>query len=602
MDDDIDAGGTLETPEEELNDGLGNVDPAAVVKLWTKALEISRKDSKKWREAAKKVRELFYQEGDAEKKTSFNILYSNITTILPAIYNSTPVPDVRRRFSDDDPDARVVAQVIERCISYCVDSSDFDFSMRSCVFDGALVGRGLTRLQYSPVMGVDPLTGMDMKIFDNIYFQEVDWDDFLHGPAYTWKSVPWVAYGHKMTRQQLLRLNPEVGADVGLNYTVEGYEAGSTRADNEGHDIFKRAYVWEIWDKNTGKVLFICENYKKGPLAVMDPPISVEGFFPTPQPFYYTMRTGGLQPIEPYRYYKSLAEELDTITKRLTKLVRVMKWRGVRAKALGDSFDKIKDLDDGELAPADNAMEVMQHQGGVDKGIWLMPIDRLTQVIAGLADQRERVKQTIYEVTGIADIMRGASKATETLGAQQIKTQWGTLKIQDVQAAVARYVRDFFRMMGEVIADKFDPNTLALMTGIQLTPEQVALLKNDLLRQYHIDIETDSTIRADLTRNQQAISTFLQGLAQFVTAVGPAVQSGIMPVPVAIEMLVSFSRPFKLGKQVEDVLDQWKMKIEGIGQQPMQQAQIVLNAGVQPTQQQAAQPPVNQNMPIMGRA
>jgi len=30
--------------------------------------------------------------------------------------------------------------------------------------------------------------------------------------------------------------------------------------------------------------------------------------------------------------------------------------------------------------------------------------------------------------------------------------------------------------------------------------------------------------------------------------------------------------------------------------------QIVLNAGVQPTQQQAAQPPVNQNMPIMGRA
>lgn len=87
-----------------------------------------------------------------------------------------------------------------------------------------------------------------MKIFDNIYFQEVDWDDFLHGPAYTWKSVPWVAYGHKMTRQQLLRLNPEVGADVGLNYTVEGYEAGSTRADNEGHDIFKRAYVWEIWD------------------------------------------------------------------------------------------------------------------------------------------------------------------------------------------------------------------------------------------------------------------------------------------------------------------------------------------------------------------
>lgn len=553
--------GSIETKAEETKQGT---DPIAVWKLWNEALNLASKEEGEWRKAAKKCQDIYANEGKDEDRQKFNILFSNVETIVPAIYNSPPVPDVRRRFNDDDPDAKTVADVIERCISFAVDTSAFDKSMKSNVMDAVLPGRGVSRVQYMPFVGQDA-TGQPTILYQQVYLQAVQWDDFRHGPAKTWEAVPWVAFRHLMTREQLVQLNPEVGPAIKLDAAVDGFD---DKNSNAPPDLFKRAVVWEIWDKESKHVLFQAESYKNSMLAQMAPPITTEGFFPCPEPMRSIYRTDSLVPIEPYRLYAAQAKELDDITKRLAKLIKVMRWRGIRAKALGDAFEKIQGLDDGELAPAENAMEVMQSQGSMENGVWLMPIDKLITVIRELAEQRERVKQVVYEITGIADIMRGASKANETLGAQQIKTQWGTLRVQELQKSVQSYARDVFRIMAEVIAEKFTPQVIALMTGVQLTPQQVQLMQSDVTRKYRIDIETDSTIRADVTQAQQNISGFVQGLAQFTQAVGPMVQQGAMPPEVAIEMLVSFSRVFKLGRQVESALDSWKQKVTQMAQNP----------------------------------
>lgn len=555
------SSGSIETRAEETQDSEGQENPAAVWELWNESLELAAKEEEEWRKHAKNTIDTYTMEEKEENKQSkFNILYSNTETIVPAIYNSPPVPDVRRRYSDDDPDAKVVSQVIERCISFSVDTSEFDNIIKASVFDAELPGRGVCRVQYEPMMGPpDPATGMTPIAYQRLYLQHIQWDDYRHGPAKSREGVPWEAYRHRMTREQLVKLNPQVGQLVKLDCNVEGYNPDKS---DFPPDLFKRAEVWEIWDKEARKVLFIALGYKEGPLATMDPPCQLEGFFPSPKPLQAVFRTDSLVPIEPYRLYKAQADELDIITRRITKLVKVLRWRGVRAKALGDAFDKIKDLDDGQLAPAENALEVTQGQQGIDKFIWMMPIEKLVVVIKELVDQRERIKQVIYEITGIADIMRGSTDAGETLGAQQIKAQWGTLRIQDMQKAAQVYVRDIFRIMAEIIAEKFTPEVIFMMTGIQLTPQQDALMKNDVLRQYRIDVETDSTIRADLNRSQQNISNFISGLAQFGTAMLPLVQAG-MPPEIAITMLVSFTRTFKLGREVEDALEMWKQQIMG---------------------------------------
>lgn len=557
------SSGSIETRQQETQDSVGQENPAAVWKLWNQSIELATKEEKDWRERATKAINTYTMDGKEEERSKFNILYSNTETIVPAVYNSPPIPDVRTRYNDDGgltpegmqwaEDSKKVAQVLERCISFAVDTSEFDAVMKASVFDAALPGRGVARIQYMPIMGAD-----GMMAYQKLYLQHVQWDDYRHGPAKNWEGVPWVAYRHRMTRQQLVQLNPTIGPLVKLDCNVEGYDPEKSEFPP---DLFKRAEVWEIWDKEAREVVFIATGYKDSYLAKMKPPCELEGFFPQPKPLQNIFRTDSLVPIEPYRLYKSQADELESMTRRIAKLIKVLRWRGVRAKALGDAFDKIKDLDDGQLAPAENAMEVLQGTQGIDKFIWMMPIDKLIVVIKELVEQRERIKQVIFEITGIADIMRGSTNASETLGAQQIKTQWGTLRIQDMQKAAQVYSRDIFRIMSEIISEKFTPEVIFMMTGIKLTPQQIQLMQNDVLRQYRIDVETDSTIRADLTMAQKNISEFIQGLAQYVSAVGPLVQQGAMPPEVAIEMMVSFARTFKLGRQVEDVLDQWKQKI-----------------------------------------
>jgi hypothetical protein len=101
----------------------------------------------------------------------------------------------------------------------------------------------------------------------------------------------------------------------------------------------------------------------------------------------------------------------------------------------------------------------------LDKAITWWPLDSIVNALAQLTQQREMIKATIYEVTGLSDIVRGASDPDETATAQQLKSQWGSLRIQKMQSEVARFARDLFRLKAEIMANKFSFETMLLMTG-----------------------------------------------------------------------------------------------------------------------------------------
>ena len=182
--------------------------------------------------------------------------------------------------------------------------------------------------------------------------------------------------------------------------------------------------------------------------------------------------------------------------------------------------------------------------------------------------------------------MRGASQASETATAQSIKSQWGSLRIQRLQAEVQRFARDLLRLKAEIIAEKFEPQSLMAASGIPVDEQVMALLRNDAMRTYRVDIETDSTIQADVARAQQNASGFVAGFGQFMQAVGPAVQAGALPVEVARTMLQSFARSFKLGRAVEDAIDTIGQSQPQAPGAPQADAQA---AAQQQAQQEAAQ-------------
>lgn len=563
--------GTFETKAEATGEN-----PSEFCKNWMTAIDLSGKGEEKWRKRGDKVYKLYRSEEKEadEKKRSFNILYPNTETLKTAVYNSMAVPDIRRRYDQDDPNAKAVADTLEKAISYELDTGDAHSVLKAAVGDLTLPGRGVVRVRYEPtvesipvmdgmgqpVMGPDGQPMMTDKITaQKTKIETVQWDDFRRGPGKTWPQVGWIAFRHWMTRDQLVALNEKVGELVTLDASDNNLDKDKS---NAVADTLKRSEVWEIWDKDAGEQIFIAKSYKECELRRGPPDVKYDGFYPTPKPVYAVQTSNSLVPIDIYRYYEDQAEELNKITVRIEKLTEVLKFRGIGSSEINDALDRMKSLGDGEIASVSNSFQLLQAKGGLDTAIWMWPTDQVVKVLQQLYINRDAVKQTIYEITGISDILRGSVNPNEKLGQSEIKAKWGGLRIDDMQNEVARLARDLFRLMAGCIAEYFDPIILKQMTGIELTPEQIQLMRDETLLSYRIDIETDSTIRGDLTRNQQNVAQFVQGFGQFVQSVGPAVQQGIMPVTVAVEMVTSFARIFKLGRQVETALDNMKQQAE----------------------------------------
>jgi hypothetical protein len=577
---------SYETKEEALSS-----DPS-FVRFWLDAIDASSKEEEDWRKDADEVIRIYRGDEDGDKPASeFNILYSNVETLLPAIYNSTPTPDVRRRFGDKDPIGKTISDILERAISYSLDSYDFDATMRAVLFDGVVPGRGVARVRYVPYMAQD---GQSVA-YEEAVCEYVPWKHFRHGAARVWDDVPWIAFEHFLSRNELRKLNPELADKVQLDCSTRGEDD----ADEQKADIFKRARVWEIWDKESREVIFIATGYAEQALVRERDQLDLTGFWPIPRPVQPIMTPGKLVPVTTYRAYRELAEELNDVTARIKRLVKQIRVRGGYA-AMGRDLATLSQGDDGELVPMEG-LEAFMDGGDINKLIAWWPIDPAVKAIAQLLQQREAIKQTIYEVTGISDIVRGQSVASETATAQNIKAQWGSLRIQRLQAEVQRFARDLFRLKAEIFATKFSLESLSMITGVKVAPAQMIqqaqqaiaqaqqtqqpappqaeeiaqaapaeeveqVLRSDLMRAYRIDVESDSTIRADLTRNQENMTNFITGLTGYISAVGPVVQAGQMPADAAVEILASFARNFKLGKQAEDAIE--KMAEEARKPQP----------------------------------
>lgn len=589
------------------------------VQEWRKELDDARKRMKDFRKNASRVVKLY--EGGKAEESPFNILYSNTETLAPALYNNLPRPVVQRRFKDEDPLGKIASDVTRRSLEFLIDNelgtyTPFDDLMSQAVLEALVPGWGVTRFKYDagfteveetaegPDGGEEPAEGAveEAVEYETVCGESVPWDRFLHGYAKQWKDVPWVAFEHFMTREELIKnFGDNLGRRIPL--TVSGKENSSNEVDGETEgkltdaEGVTLAHVFEIWDKDSRTVYFLASGYHEGFVKTAEDPLELSGFFPMPQPLALFPKISSLIPVPLYLMYEEQAKELNRVTVRINKIVQALKVRGFYDSTL-EGLDKVLSAEDNVLIAAENVAAMQQGQT-LEKAIWLMPLEKLISVLQQLYVQRQQIKQVIYEITGISDILRGASVASETATAQNIKNQWGTLRLKRAQKHVSRYVRDCLRIMAEIAMTKFSQATLAQMTGLQLpTAEQkqqaqmamqqlqmqaqmaqatgqqppappagleqalqlpsweeiMAVLADDMQRSYRIDLETNSTVDAEATEDKQNMGEFLNAVAQFMNGVGPLVQQGVMSFDVAKSILLAVTRRYRFGPEVEDSL------------------------------------------------
>lgn len=589
-----------------------------VVKRWLDEIALARKDRHdRWVQRGKKVIDRYRDERTetelAHSGHKMNILWSNVETLKPALYARTPKPSVQRRNKDRDPVGKWAAIVLERCLSYSVAVYDFDYVMRSDVTDYLLPGRGQAWVCYRPEFDGEYVS------FEYAECKYVHWQDFLTNPARTWEEVWWVAKRAYLTRDEIKR--DRKFASVKTEEIVLDHKPDDKGAKDAVGEQSAKATVWEIWSKSDRKVYFIAPGYAGGPLAVIDPPVRYDGFFPCPRPLTASTDTDSIIPIPDFAQYQDQADEIDLLTNRIGLLSKALRVSGVYDGAQKSIERLLADGTDNQLIPVDN-WAMMADKGGLKGVVDWFPLDQVVGALQQCYLAREQAKQTLYEVTGIGDIIRGATDANETATAQQIKSQWGSLRIRDRQAEVQRFARDLFRLKAEVIAEQFSPETIKDMSKVtlltereksliaqaqqlmqdyqqqatalqqqgvapppppqipQIPPEMlkmlnepsfdqvVALLKNERLRGFTIGVETDSTIQPDENAERENRVQLVTAMSQYM----PVMADAVSKVPESADMMGEFLmfvlRGWNGGEQLESTVENFVDQIKNRAANP----------------------------------
>jgi hypothetical protein len=519
----------------------------------------------------------------------YNLFSTNTEILKSTIYAKIPEVTVEREFRDADDDvARVGAIMLERCI-LVRKFDEFDCALKQVVQDWLLPGIGNIWFRYEPTIVqeqmaevTDPVTGAvltqattyDRLVNEEVISDYVYWKDFLFSPARTWKQVRWVARRLKFTKADAeKRFGKEKAGE--LKYTEAAVTGSADKSepdyDSINQNIVRYAEVFELWDKISRKVYWVSKGVDNC-IDCRDDPLKLLNFFPCPKPLMSLHSSSDMLPRADYLMVQDQYQELDLLNNRIVVLQRAVKVVGVYDGANEEVKRIFTEMIQSTIIPMTSFREFAE-KGGFKGAIDWIPLEMIVKAIEALRSYRQELIAQIYELTGISDIMRGATKASETLGAQELKAQYGAVRIQDRQMTLARFVEEAMGIKAEIVRTKYQPETILSRSNIQYTPdgdiapEAVKLLQDDLVL-WRITVMPDTMAIPEFNSERDARMAYVRAIAEMLTAATPLVQQDPTMGPYLMKMMAWAAAGFRVGRTIEGVLDDAVAAMEANAKKP----------------------------------
>jgi hypothetical protein len=557
---------------------------------WYNCIAQYERTFKEWEGRADKIVKRYRDESRSRNNPTakFNILWSNVQTITPAVFARLPRPDVSRRFRDNDPIGRVASMMLERALEYEIEHyGDYASAMKQAVQDRLLGGRGTAWVRYEPhIVGQAggeaegaPEDGFQVtedadeaETEGGIYREDqerieyecapvdyVYWRDFGLTTARTWEEVTAVWRKVYMERAALVeRFGEELGGKIPLDTKPE-----TSKAFNEKMgEMAREALIYEIWDKATGQVIWLSKSMGKI-LDTRDDPLQLENFWPCPKPMFSTLTTDSLIPVPDFVLYQDQARQLDTLADRIDGFIQALKVRGVYDASEPSLARLFTEGENNSLLPVKN-YGAFSEKGGLVGAINLVDIKPIAEGLNMAYQAMEQVKGQIYEIMGIADIQRGQTDPSETLGAQIIKSNNASGRLKTMQHEVVNFATTLLQIKAQIICQHFTDDTIIKISGAmqlsqqdqQLIPQALQLLKDEPAKNFRIEVTTDSMIYQDEQQEKQNRLEFLSAVSGFLSQAVPAAQTTPELTPMLVEMLKFGVTAFKAGKGLEGLIDE----------------------------------------------
>jgi len=511
--------------------------------VWDKRIAKAEKFFQRAREHGRKVYTRYKDEREDEVigLQRVNIFYANVNTIKESLFNSLPKPDVSRLHKGDyeDDTARVAALILQRALTYEVHcAKSFAGAVKYAILDRLVPGMGQTWIRFE----------QPEEIFVDVLY----WEDFLYGPARSWETVPWVARRHEFTAEEFIERYGKAALS----------DASKIKDDNNitPKEISENKYcVYEIWEKKTRKVFHVVLGAAK-PLKTLDDPYKLPDFWPCPRPLMANLTTSAFLPVTDYHLAQDQYNELDVLYARMALISKAVKVAGLYDAASAE-IGRMLEGQENKLVPVDN-WAMFAERGGAKGMIDWYPVEQVVTVFQALAGQYDMVKQTLYEVTGMSDIMRGASNQYETAAAQEIKSQFASVRMNGYQRDVSEFVRDIMRIIASMMSGLYSDEKFQAICGSfneadqKLLGPAMQVLRSPQMSQYKVDVEPDSLTQSDWALEKGQRMELTGYISQFLSSAVPAVENAPELGPLLFAMIKFSVAGFKGAAEIEGIIDQ----------------------------------------------
>lgn len=533
------------------------------VDFWLKKIAKAEEKYKPYHDLIKEIREYYKN----EKENKHNIFWSSIETLKPFLYFKQPKPYVERKEKTSDQVASTACQIVEKALEWDLGQFDFDGVIKYVRNDFLLSGMGLCYEKYSPTfkkiiqeVAVEQngellteqteLEILDSEKVETMYIDPVDLiaDSEKVG---IWEDCTWVARCIYMTREEV------------INQFGKQFKDFLIIDDEE--DPKKDTKVYQIWDKANKQTIYITKDCPEI-LRKDEDILKVDGFYPFPKPIYATITNDSLIPVPDYSEIKVMLKELDGITSRMRNVMKAIKVSG----AYDNSFPELRDIlsKDTTLVSLSD-FKKLREVGGINGVINFAPIEQYITALQALSQRKAELVQNIYEITGVSDIMRGNSDPNETATAVTKKTNFGTLRNQDRQNDMQRFITDLLKIKAEMICEQFTPETLAGFVkdkDPQVVMAAIQLLKTDKMRGMVLGIETDTSFNQ--SEDMQKINEAITLIHTMITNAFQVVSAQPLLLPLYRQMIETVVVTLPNARQYEPVIEQAFTQIQQQLSQP----------------------------------
>lgn len=536
----------MEDGAEAQQSPVAKHDLAAERARWQREFGAAKKWLETWKKQAEKIDAILRdeREGFGSEEARWNLFPANVETKKAMLYGRPPRVSVDRRYQDEADDvARVAGELASRFLNTDIErtSDGYRSALGYALSDRLECGWGMARARYEveweDVEGteavVDQMTGQELapavpagkrKTSEEIETDYVHWQDQLWSPCRHFHELRWWAQKAQMTRDELVaRFGDKVGKAVPLSGKppVKGEHDTSVSGDD-----WRRADVWEVWDKERELVCWYVEEY--GALECKADPYELDGFFPFPRPMVANATTSKLLPRPDYVMGQDQYSEVNLVTSRIRKLIGAVRVSGVYAKEHPEIAQLLEQAGDGQLIPSEN-WGSLADKGGLRGVVDWFPVEAIVTAILQLRDYRRELVDMIGQETGQADIMRGeATVAGSTATENRVKSRMGSVRMQAAQDDFARFASELQNIRMQLASKFFDAQTIAQRAGAQFMKKDaqfigpaLELLKSKDVSQFRIEVKSEAVSLTDMSAQKAERMEALTSLAMAMQAMVP---------------------------------------------------------------------------------